>query len=91
MMSRAKSYHVVLPAHLEWGASIPNASGRAIQVVNQHGLVCWDVSLGPDGCGGPEVALVSRTTSGQTQFSIRDDRRNFDDNQGYLEFDVRLK
>jgi hypothetical protein len=48
------SYHIVLPANLEWGASIPNSSGRAVAVTNAHGIVCWDVKAqGSQGCSGP--------------------------------------
>jgi hypothetical protein len=84
-------YHVVLPAHLEWEASIPNAAGTPVEIFNARGLVCWDSSKGQAGCGGPEAGVLSRNTGGRTQFSIRDEGRNFADNQGYLEFDVRLR
>jgi hypothetical protein len=48
------SYHIVLPANLEWGASIPNSSGRAVVVTNAHGIVCWDLrDRGSEGCSGP--------------------------------------
>ncbi|HKS96347.1 MAG TPA: L-type lectin-domain containing protein [Terriglobia bacterium] len=47
-------YHVVLPADLEWGASVPNASGRPVAVANAKGIACWDLQApGPQGCGGP--------------------------------------
>ena len=47
-------YHVVLPANLEWGASIPNSPGRAVVVTNAHGIVCWDLEArGSEGCSGP--------------------------------------
>jgi hypothetical protein len=47
-------YHVVLPANFEWGASIPNPSGREVVVTNAKGIVCWDLkALGSGGCGGP--------------------------------------
>ena len=47
-------YHVVLPANLEWGASIPNPSARPVDVMNAKGIVCWDVNAaGPQGCAGP--------------------------------------
>jgi hypothetical protein len=84
-------FHVVLPAHLEWGASVPNPDGRAFEIVNGQGLVCWDVARGNEGCGGPDGALLSRTAGGRTHFSIKDAGGNFTDNQGYFEFDVRLK
>jgi hypothetical protein len=46
-------YHVVLPANQEWGASIPNPSGRTLVVTNSHGIICWDMQAGADGCSGP--------------------------------------
>ncbi len=46
-------YHVVLPANQEWGASIPNPSGRTLVVTNSHGIICWDTNSGVDGCSGP--------------------------------------
>jgi hypothetical protein len=48
------SYHVVLPANLKWGASIPNSSGGAVEVSNAHGVGCWDLNArGSEGCSGP--------------------------------------
>lgn len=87
----AGMYHVVLPAHLEWGAAVPNIAGRDFEVVQPHGLVCWDVERGAEGCGGPEVGLLSRKVGGKIEFSVKDTGRTFADNQGYFEFDVRLK
>lgn len=50
----AEGYHIVLPANLEWGGSIPNPSARAVEVANAKGIVCWDVKArGSEGCGGP--------------------------------------
>ena len=48
-------YRVVLPAHLEWGASIPNPGGRTVEITNAQGLACWDSSKGSSGCGGPQA------------------------------------
>jgi hypothetical protein len=51
---RGAGYHVVLPANFEWGASIPNPSGRVVVVTNAKGIVCWDrKARGSEGCGGP--------------------------------------
>ena len=48
-------FHVILPAHVEWGVSVPNASGRAVTISNARGKVCWDLKgLGAMGCNGPE-------------------------------------
>jgi hypothetical protein len=47
-------YHIVLPAHLEWGASIPNATGVEVAFGNSFGSVCWDLKgRGAAGCNGP--------------------------------------
>jgi hypothetical protein len=47
-------YHIVLPANLEWGANVPNPSGRTAAVTNAHGISCWDVKApGGNGCSGP--------------------------------------
>jgi hypothetical protein len=50
---RGTGYHVVLPANLEWGASVPNPSGRTAVVTNSHGIICWDLQAGEAGCSGP--------------------------------------
>jgi hypothetical protein len=98
-------YHIVLPANLEWGASIPNPSGREVDIDDARGTVCWDVAvLGPEGCSGPDGsprlsgplakdkpagALVVQTHGGRTYFSVND--HNFADNEGYFEFEAELK
>jgi len=47
-------YHIVLPANLEWGVSIPNPSGRPVVVTNVKGTACWDLNApASQGCGGP--------------------------------------
>jgi hypothetical protein len=47
-------YHVILPANLEWGASVPNPDGRRVEVRDAHGIACWDLKArGASGCGGP--------------------------------------
>jgi hypothetical protein len=47
-------YHIVLPGHLEWGASIPNPNGRPVTISNPRGSVCWAAADGGTGdCGGP--------------------------------------
>lgn len=76
-------YHVVLPAHLEWGASLANADGRAVRVEKAGGYVCWDAAAG--GCSGPKDALLVKTEGGRTWFSVRGARRR---SEGYFEFEV---
>jgi hypothetical protein len=51
--ANAAGYRVVLPANLEWGASVPNPGGRTVVVTNSHGITCWDLKAGSDGCSGP--------------------------------------
>jgi hypothetical protein len=99
-------YHIVLPANLEWGASIPNPSEHAIVVSNARGTICWDLkNRGADGCSGPAVnvvidgqqadskpgALISRTKEARTYFSVNDPSGQFDDNEGFVEFDVEVR
>ena len=92
------AYHIVLPANLEWGASIPNPSSRTVSIQNARGIGCWDwQALGREGCNGPAGnqsgagALINRTKDGRTWFSIEARSRNFLDNEGFFEFDVRLQ
>ena len=37
-------YLVILPANLEWGASIANPDGREVKIRSLRGTVCWNVS-----------------------------------------------
>ena len=55
MVERTSSgYHVILPAHLEWAASVPNPTGRAVEITPARGIACWDLKTrGVSGCGGP--------------------------------------
>jgi hypothetical protein len=47
-------YHIYLPAHLEWGASVPNPDGLPVRVFNATGKVCWDTRFRDGtGCNGP--------------------------------------
>ena len=47
-------FHVILPANLEWGASIPNPAGLIVRIRNANGNVCWETPSGPfSGCNGP--------------------------------------
>lgn len=93
------TYHVILPANLEWGATV--ASDTAV-ITNARGTICWDATHcnGPDGNsviagdgflapGRPQGALIVRTKDGKTDFSVNG--RNAADNQGFFEFDVARK
>jgi hypothetical protein len=98
-------YHVVLPANVEWGASVP---GRLAAIGGQRGMVCWDLQgRGAEGCGGPggrgaggkgflvpgspAGALVTKTRDGRTYFTVNDRSGAFADNEGYFEFDVEAR
>ena len=98
-------YHIVLPANLEWGASVPNASGREVVMDDARGTACWELQAhGSEGCSGPDGsakltgglskdqpagALIVKTQGGRTYFSVND--TNFADNEGYYEFEVVVK
>ena len=98
-------FHVILPANVEWGASVPNPRGRGVEINDAKGTACWDVAgHRGDGCSGPDGnpaiagaldkkhpagALVMRKKGGRTYFSVND--TNFADNEGYFEFDVELR
>jgi hypothetical protein len=97
-------YHVILPANVEWGASIPSSSsaGESATIAKAHGTICWDAThcSGPDGNGilagegflapdRAQGALIVRTKDGRIDFSVNG--RNAADNQGFFEFDVDCK
>lgn len=71
-------WHVVLPANLSWGASVP---GVSVEVSGVRGTVCWQAAE----CGGAE-ALSQRVDKGRTWFAIKDAA-----SEGFLEFDVKAK
>ena len=81
----AGQYHVVLPAHLEWGASVPVPAGATLTVRGVSGIIC----LAADSCNGPQGngalagaeflapgkgmgALVMTKVGGRTYFSVND-------------------
>ena len=81
-------YHVVLPGHLERGASIPNAEGRRVRIENAQGWVCWDVAAA-NGCAGPAEALRVKTENGRTNFLVTGPAgRAMARSEGAFEFDV---
>ena len=89
------TYHVILPANLEWGATVPVESAT---ISNARGTICWDATHcnGPEGSGiagedfpdpsRPAGALIEKIQSGKTVFSVNG--RAAAANQGYFEFDV---
>ncbi len=82
---RGDRYHVVLPANLEWGASIPSSSGQAVTMVNAHGAACWNISRGSEACSGPSgngqtasaEFLVSNSPAGALVMKTGNDRTWF--------------
>jgi hypothetical protein len=93
----ALRFHVLLPAHLEWGASIPNPQKQSVHITNLQGSICWDLQAkGANGCGTPREGsapggLITRFRDGRTWFSIHDPGGSFSDNQGFVEFDVTIR
>jgi hypothetical protein len=85
-------FHVILPAHLQWGASIPNPSGRRVTLQDARGMACWEARRGSEGCSGPTpVTLIQRNANGRTYFSVHDPSGSFSDNEGFFDFQVRLQ
>jgi hypothetical protein len=100
-------YHVLLPAHLEWGVSIPNPSRIKAVIRATAGTVCLDRA--PESCSGPQGrgdpagpgfvapaeppgALVTHTLNGRTWFSVNDrGGPGFQKHDGFFEFDVSLE
>jgi hypothetical protein len=72
-------FHVILPGHVQWAASIPNPAGAAVTVDNLHGYVCRETCTG---------TVITKNEGGRTWFSVD---KVFQDNQGFFEFDAILK
>jgi hypothetical protein len=84
-------YHIILPATMEWGASVPHPARSEVVFSNVRGSVCWDVrARGAEGCGGPG-SLIMESRDGRAWFSVRDRAGAFADNEGFLEFDVEIR
>lgn len=92
-------YHVILPANLEWGATVPIENAV---ISNARGSICLDATHcnGPGGAGEaagegfsdpsrPAGSLIKRTQNGKTDFSVNS--RDFGPNQGYFEFDCHSR
>jgi hypothetical protein len=100
-------YHLLLPAQLEWGVSIPNPDGLNPAIQAAHGTVCLDQTAetcsGPEGKGGPggaaylmrslpPGALIVRTTNGRAWFSVNGrSGPSFQNHDGFFEFDVSMR
>ncbi len=55
----AKGFHVVLPANVDWSASVPNPAGKTVEITNAHGIISWDLQAGEAGCSGPSGISTS--------------------------------
>jgi len=95
-------YHVVLPAQVEWGASVPTPAGVKVTIQKASGVVCLEAGRcnGPMG-GGPPAgegfvapkqpagALVGNVVGTRTYFTVNDvSGPAFAKHEGYFEFDV---
>ena len=91
-------YHVLLPAQIEWGASVAAPATATVMMYGAGGMVCMDSQAKtPDNCMGPEGgrsgigALVMKRTGDRAYFSVRDPNQAFDRHEGYFEFEVQVK
>jgi hypothetical protein len=98
--------HIILPANLEWGVSLPNPGMHPVRLSNTSGTACWNPQgQGAHACGGPDGdaskkgalrpnsaagALVYEIREGKTFFSVNGTPGAFEKNEGYFEFDVVL-
>jgi len=103
----AGRYHVILPARLEWGVSIPVPAGATAAVHKAEGTVCLD-SFAGSGCNGPNGTgqkagseflapsqsageLITKTVNDRIYFSVNGKVGLFQDYRGYFEFDVTIE
>ena len=100
-------YHVLLPAQMEWGASVSTPPGKHAVVREIKGTVCLESAAescaGPEGKGppagegflvphAPAGSLVLKTGSGRTYFSVNDRSGTaFQNHDGFFEFDVSIQ
>lgn len=86
-------FHVMLPAHLDNGASIPNPRLRDAAVSNATGIVCLSpaASATPK-CAGPAELLGVRSVNGRTYFEVKGAAPvAAEHRQGFFEFDVDVQ
>ena len=84
-------FHVILPAHLDGGASIANRKGSDAAVENAAGVVCLGADEGSR-CAGPAELLEVRSADGRTHFEVRGGKAvSSAARQGFFEFDVELR
>lgn len=100
-------FHILLPAQMEWGVSVPTSAGSKVVVRDVRGTVC--LKSEPESCGGsegkgppagegflvphaPAGSLVFKTEAGRTYFSVNDRSGTaFQSHNGFFEFDVAIQ
>ena len=99
-------FHVLLPAQMEWGVSIPTPPGSKVAVRAIKGTVC--LTSDAETCSGSEGkdpagegflvphetvgSLVFKTAGGRTYFSVNDRSGTaFQKHEGFFEFDVSVQ
>jgi hypothetical protein len=99
-------FHILLPAQMEWGVSVPTPPGSRVVVRDIKGTVCLNVAA--ETCGGSEGkgaaagegflsphsaagSLVVKTEAGRTYFSVNDRSGAFQSHNGFFEFDVWIR
>lgn len=83
----ADTYAVVLPGHLEWGASVPNPESKVVEIRSGSGYVCW----GNGQCEGPAGAVRMKTEKGRTYLGVVPKGGSVGKNEGYFALDVVLR
>jgi hypothetical protein len=99
-------FHVLLPAQMEWGVSIPTPPGSKVATRDIKGTVC--LRSDAETCSGPEGkdpagegflvpqatvgSLVFKTAGGRTYFSVNDrSGAAFQKHEGFFEFDITVQ
>ncbi len=90
-------WHIILPAHLPWSASIPNPSQVSAKILNTSGTICWNrrgkngySCNGPSGDASGRGKLIQANRDGRLAFSTSANPENYSRNEGYFEFDLEL-
>jgi hypothetical protein len=82
------TYHVILPGHVAWAASVPNPGAGTVTLGNLRGYVCRGTA-GSQICESADAAAVTlKNEGGRTWFSVA---KMFPDNQGFFEFDASVQ
>jgi hypothetical protein len=87
---QAGEWYVLLPAHLNWPASIPNPLRRPVQIVNANGAVCFGRSAVSE-CSTGASPVVRKSEGGRTWFSVAPPNgQAINTGQGFIELRVKL-